>query len=130
LLEDVYDAPMRLSRLLNRQGVSWKQLDRWRADTFWLKRFLENLEDKLLRLLTEALPTHDARVIVRWYGLDGFGARPCATIAEAVGATIEETQLAHDLFLRYLRRECGRAALEEAVGTAAREAATRTLFNR
>ena len=104
LLQEVYGRPVRLSHLLTKQGVSRNQVAHWRQDGLWLLRFLKRLEGSLLTMLAEALPGHDPRVLTRWYGLDGRGTRPVRAIAAELESTTIETQFAHDLLLRYLRR--------------------------
>jgi hypothetical protein len=121
LLRDVYDSPVRLSELLSRQGVSSLQTDRWRRDRAWLASFLERLEAELLPALARAVPGHNPRVVSRWYGLDGKRAWARDRIAIELRMLTVEVRLAHDLMLRYLRRDEGRAALEAAVLRAAQE---------
>jgi hypothetical protein len=112
---------MRLSEVLTRQGISDEQVARWRQDRLWLVRLLKRLEGKLLVLFSKALSGHDPRVPSLWYGLDGWGVRATGAIAVELGITTAEAQLAHDLLMRYLRRDEGRAALEGAVLLAAQE---------
>jgi hypothetical protein len=98
-----------------------EQVARWREDDLWLVRFLKRLEGKLLLMLAGAVAMHDPRVLSRWYRLDGRGASTVVDIANELGMTQVEVQLAHDLMLRYLRRDEGRAALQEVVLLAAKE---------
>lgn len=121
LLLDVYGGPTRLSDLLVRQGLTRKQVTQWRQDGLWLVRFLKRLEGKLLVLLAQVLSHHDPRVLSLWYGLDGQDARALGAVALELGMTKVEAQLAHDLQMRYLRRDEGRAALEGALLGAAQE---------
>ena len=112
---------MRLSHLLISQGVCQDQVAAWRQDGLWLARFLKRLEGKLLAILVERLPSHDPRALTRRYSLDGKGTRSADGVATELGITTTEAHLAHDLFLRYLRREAGQMAFEEAVLAAAEE---------
>ena len=121
LLEDVYGRLVRLSELLAKQGVSREQIARWRRDGLWLVHLLKRLEGKLMMVVSSALPERDPRVLSLWYGLDGRGARVTGAIGIELGISTVEVQLAHDLMLRYLRRDEGRAALEAAVLRAAQE---------
>jgi hypothetical protein len=110
-----------LSRLLIDQGISPVRVERWRQDGLWLSRFLKRLEGKLLVLAAQAPPGHHPRVLTLRYGLDGTATLSAAGVANELGITTVEAQLAHDLLLRYLHRAEGRAALERAVLTAAKE---------
>lgn len=121
LLRTVYGFPVWLSDLLIRHGVSSKQTDRWRRDKAWLASFLKRLETELLAALAQAVPSHNHRVVSRWYGLDGKRPWASGRIAIEFGVLTVEVRLAHDLVLTYLRRDKGWAALEGATLVAARE---------
>jgi hypothetical protein len=121
LLRAAYGYPMWLSDLLVRQGVPSKQTDRWRRDEAWLASFLKRLEAELLAALARAVPGRNPRVVSRWYGLDGKRPWASGRIANEFRMPAVEVRLAHDLMLRYLRRDKGRAALEDAVLGAAQE---------
>jgi hypothetical protein len=121
LLRAIYGPSMRLSELLIGQGVFSKQTDRWRRDTAWLASFVKRLETELLVALAYAVPDYSPRVVSRRYGLDGRWPWVSGRIAIEFGMLTVEVRLAHDLMLRYLRRDEGRAMLEAVVLLAAQE---------
>ncbi|MBL7202418.1 MAG: hypothetical protein ISS56_19975 [Anaerolineae bacterium] len=75
----------------------------------------------MLAALAQAVPSHNHRVVSRWYGLDGKRPWASGRIAIEFGVLTVEVRLAHDLVLTYLRRDKGWAALEGATLVAARE---------
>ena len=121
LLIDIYGRPIRLSRLLTKQGASPAQIERWREDGPWLVRFMRRLERKLLDALAEAMPGQDPRVLSLRYGLDGKGNRSLETIAAKLGVMTITALAVHIRLLTYLQSKTGRAEFERAVLLAAQE---------
>lgn len=121
LLKDVYGRKVWLGELLERQGISPEQVRNWRQDLKWLFNFIIILEHHLMSNLAKSVPDQNPDVLSHWYGLNRTKAESVQAIAQQLGISGAKVIMAHEIFLKYLRKKDGRVMLEKVIIKAARE---------
>lgn len=110
LLADGYGVGMRLSTLLQAQGVSVEQITAWQRDHLWLLRLVKAWVTMLL--LDWSAQGFDTEVLDRWYGFTQKQQSALA-IGTVLGYTPFKVRTEHARFVNDLRSDRGRHVLEQ-----------------